>query len=529
MESDVSNHSHHRASVAIGPLRSDGFLTAPISRLYSALVDLGDNLKQALERLLGSGPVKVEEDGAWIAPLENFQYDVRKKSGAVLLHLWSAEATLVRHVTALLEDGDGRLALKVTRFGRTRASRLEFTKSEREPEYGRLRREQFRSRLMEMLAHQFPDEALSSVTSAADLEHSISGSYIRGTSTGNHPSMAIMAAAPGENAATYDGLLTFGLLWLERSRHLKLRKPIAGLRLFFPQGTGRISAHRLRAFSVEVELYEYDAASWRARRLDPQDVGNIQSWLVPRREYEALLSAARNDIESIRRMNPAAITAEPIPATRDAGLRFRGLLFARCGPGGIFFGVDSEQALNAATRPELQRLVHDLGLHRSPFAAARHHSFYRAQPERWLESMVLADPSRIDPRLDSRFIYAQVPAVSSGDRGIIDLLGVSREGRLTVIELKANEDVHIVTQAIDYWLRVRQHQVQGDFARYGYFPGINLSSHPPLVILVAPSLRFHPTGDILARFLAPELQISRVGLNENWRRGLRVVLRQSLR
>jgi hypothetical protein len=491
-------------------------------------VSLSENLKQALDRLLATGPVKVHENGSWLAPLENFQYEIREKSGAVLLHLWSSDATLVRRVTAVDENTDGHLALKVNRFGRVRVDRLEFIRNDRQPEMGQLRREQFRSRLVEMLAQQFPDETVSSLTSAPDLEHSLSGSYIRGISVGKHRAMALMAAAPGENSATYDGLLTFGLLWLDRSRHYKLRKHLAGLRLFSPEGAGNVIAHRLRAFSEDVEPYVYNPASWLLRRIDPQDGGNIKSWLLPRREYESILAAAQNEIDSIRRLNSAAITAEPIPGTPDVALRFRGLLFARCGPEGAFFGVGSEQSLIPATQHELERLVRDLELYRSPLATARQHPLYRAQAERWLESMVLADPSRIEPRLDSRFVYAQVPAISAGDRGIIDLLGMNHDGRLVVIELKANEDVHLVMQGIDYWLRVRQHQIQGDFLRYGYFPGTALSTKPPLVLLVAPSLRFHPAGDVVARFLIPEIEISRVGLNENWRRSLRVILRQSI-
>ena len=46
-------------------------------------------------------------------------------------------------------------------------------------------------------------------------------------------------------------------------------------------------------------------------------------------------------------------------------------------------------------------------------------------------------------------------------------------------------------QAVDYWLRVRRHQREGDFQRYGYFAGIELDPQPPLVWLVAPGLRFH--------------------------------------
>jgi hypothetical protein len=210
-------------------------------------------------------------------------------------------------------------------------------------------------------------------------------------------------------------------------------------------------------------------------------------------------------------------------------LRFRGLRFARWGEARVFFGIDSEQELTPATWPELQRMLRTFEIHRSPLADSSQHPLYRAQAERWLESQVIADPARIDARLDARFLYSQVPAISAGDRGIMDLLGVTREGRLMVIELKASEDVQLVMQAFDYWLRVRHHQQQEDFPRYGYFPGMNISSEPPLLLLVAPSLQFHPAGDVLARCLIGDIEMYRVGLNENWRRGLRVILRQTLR
>jgi hypothetical protein len=53
-----------------------------------------------------------------------------------------------------------------------------------------------------------------------------------------------------------------------------------------------------------------------------------------------------------------------------------------------------------------------------------------------------------------------------------------------------------------------------------------LQQSSPLVYLVAPALRFHPTTDDLLKYLSPELEIVRVGLAESWRRGLRVVMRQ---
>jgi len=140
--------------------------------------------------------------------------------------------------------------------------------------------------------------------------------------------------------------------------------------------------------------------------------------------------------------------------------------------------------------------------------------------------MVAADLARIEARLNPKQIYTQVPAFSSGDRGIIDLLGATRDGRLAVLELKAFEDIHLVMQAVDYWLRVRWHHDQDDFRRFGYFPDTPLKAKPPLLYLVAPGFRFHPAIDIVLRYLSPEIEVVRVALAENWRRSLRVVFRQ---
>jgi hypothetical protein len=54
-----------------------------------------------------------------------------------------------------------------------------------------------------------------------------------------------------------------------------------------------------------------------------------------------------------------------------------------------------------------------------------------------------------------------------------------------------------------------------------------LDPRPPLLFLVAPSLRFHAAMDVLLPFLKDEIEVCRVGVSESWRRGLKVVLRQN--
>lgn len=141
-------------------------------------------------------------------------------------------------------------------------------------------------------------------------------------------------------------------------------------------------------------------------------------------------------------------------------------------------------------------------------------------------ALVHEDVTRVDAALDARFVYTQVFAHAGGEPGILDLLTVTRSGRLAILELKASEHIHLPLQAAGYWLRIRRHLEQRDFVRYGYSPGIELQAAPPLVYLVAPALRFHPSTDTLLRFLSTELESTRGGLAESWPRGLRVVIRQ---
>ena len=54
---------------------------------------------------------------------------------------------------------------------------------------------------------------------------------------------------------------------------------------------------------------------------------------------------------------------------------------------------------------------------------------------------------------------------------MIDVLALTHENRLAVIELKADEDIHLPLQGVDYWSRVAWHQERGEFRKFGYFPG----------------------------------------------------------
>ena len=169
-------------------------------------------------------------------------------------------------------DAD-RLALEVARFSRPRPDHLEFVSAPASRAPGRVLREQFCARFRDLLARQFPDDELASLTAAADLKHSLSGNYARGILRADSRAWAVLGAAPGENAATYDGLLTFGLLWLSRARQLARgqvdRRPAPVL------------SRRARAASPHTACKRCRNRAWSRCMNTTQRVGARGAWIRP--------------------------------------------------------------------------------------------------------------------------------------------------------------------------------------------------------------------------------------------------------
>ncbi|MBI3406339.1 MAG: hypothetical protein HY046_12870 [Acidobacteria bacterium] len=487
-----------------------------------------NSLSTALAHLNAQGAVEVFEQGQFQAQLAGFQHELRVQGARVLLHLWSEDGNVVRQVVGIVEQRPGRMVLEVLRFGQKKPSRMEFLSKDSQRAHERLTREKFRARFRQFLQQHFPDEKIESLTAAPDLEHSFSGNYARGLMSRGGSQWAVLAAPPAELPATIEGALSFGLIWLDWVRQQATRRVVAGLRVFVPDDSTAGIAFRLQALckTPAVELYGYSNTTWSLRRVSISDSGNVSTWLTPHREVQRTLDAARADVEKIIALAPDAIDSVVPPGTKEVALRFRGLEFARWKNGAIEFGLPEERKLfHPAKWESLKKLVRRLEKYRSPAAKDLTHPLFRVQAERWLETLLLADSARIDARLNPQFLYSQVPAFSSKDRGVLDLLGMTRSGRLVVIEIKASQDLHLPLQAADYWLRVRAHQLAGDFQRHGYFTGAELQAVPPLLYLVAPGFQFHPSSDAILRYLSPEIEVTRIGLNENWRRGIQVIFR----
>ena len=491
------------------------------------------SLHQAIAELASAGNAEIHESGEWLAELAAFRWEIRYEGRNPLLHLWSDERNLTRRVLDIKEQSPFRIVLEVQRFGRSKPSRLELIRPEAPRTPVRVAREKFRLALRRILEKNFPDARLESLTAAANLKDSFSDVYVRGSLLENKSSWAVFAVRPGESSATIKNSLAYGILWLDWLRGHSTRHAVEGLRLIVPEESSALISERVLGLcaSAPTEIYEFIEREGRLRRVEPAE-GNLESWLIPRSERESLLNqalAAAAGIHALApHLSPAGddITARIVPGGLEAALAFRGLEFARYSRDGFFFGLNDRRVrMHEGNQKALDDLIVKLDLHRNLLAGDQNHPLYRAAPERWIETLVLSNPMKLDPQLDPHHLYSQVPALGQ-DRGVIDLLGATRRGRLVVMELKASEDVQLPIQALDYWLRIRRHQVTGDLQRCGYFPGVELSPEPPLVWLIAPGLRFHSACEILPKYLLPEIHITRIGLAEAWRQGIRVVYRQ---
>ena len=81
-------------------------------------------------------------------------------------------------------------------------------------------------------------------------------------------------------------------------------------------------------------------------------------------------------------------------------------------------------------------------------------------------------------------------------------------------------------QALDYWLAVERHRKAGDFEMNGYFEGIPIRDEPAILAMVAPLLSFHRNFDRQLALLAPTVPVLQIGLNQSWKKEIKVLRRK---
>ncbi len=495
-----------------------------------------------------SGAV-VLEDGAVAFDLAHAKYSISGEHNKCLLHLWSAERNTVRRVLDA-EVKNGMLRLAVQRLGQSRPTKLEICqeRDRRSPSAKKAARAAYEAKLRRALERHFPGFAITRLTSGVDLEKSFGPIYARGVLRRGQTAFAVLGVNGSETQASIDASLTFGILWMDVCRESSqvsqnrrdLGHPdclVEGLILFVPASCSSLVRERmanLNRAAAKWRLFEFDERQDAVVEVDCTDRGNVATRLVHATNETAALDRFAESIARVRAVLPNCEVAVLSPV--EISLRWRGLEFARARMGAeeitfrsrqeIVFGVGAEERVledrNWALFVQLLTALRDA---RHPYGP-RQDRLFRMHPERWLESLVRADVSVIDERLETESAYSQVPAFSAADRAMIDVLTLTRDARLAVVELKADEDIHLPLQGLDYWARVECHHARGEFLKFGYFGGRELAGDSPLLFLVAPALHVHPATDVLLRYISPEIEWAFVGIDERWREGVKVVFRK---
>ena len=503
-------------------------------------------LARALEGFLADNPrACVVEDGAVLFEMARSRWSLDASSGRCVLQLWNEERNLLRTVVGLRERRDS-LRLEVTRFGQARPQVLHLSpdRDRRTPSAREAGRKQYVGLLERVLPRVFPDLIPGEMFAAADLEHSFGPAYVRGTLGRGQTVWALVAINGDESQSSVDGILTVGVLWMERVRQgAGGRRVVEGLKLIVPPGMGGTVRERLAWMhpgAAKWEMWEFDELREELTESQPASLGNASAELGFAFDAAAAVQRSQPAVERVLGMLAPGDRQRVEVLARSAtemSFRLHGLEFARARHGvsaasfaredRITFGAGaSETPLNEDTEPMLRELTGRLFASRHSRGGARD-PLYRMQPERWLESELRRDLAEIESTLMPEPVYTQVPALASADRGMLDLLGVTRDGRLAVLELKASEDLHMPLQGLDYWIRVRALHADGAFTRAGYFPGVALSPEPPLLYFIVPALRVHSTVDALLRHLSPEVEWRLLALDEKWRERRRVIFRKS--
>ena len=506
----------------------------------------------ALEAFLAeyAGAV-VLEDGKVLFDMREAKYSLSTEHGRCTLHLWGEQRNLVRRVVGA-ELRAKTLRLSVMRFGHAKATLLEVAgdRDRRTPSTREQTRLRYVKVLERALGRQFPEWTCDGFRTGMDLEKSFGPAYARGMLVRGQKAWAVIGVNEEESLATIDGVLTFGILWLQVCREAATKRVVQGLKVVAPRGMATLTLSRmawLRGAKEEWELWELDERAEEMEQRDAEDQGNLTTRLVhaphEERARERFAESAARVMELVPE-HSRAVVEQRLRSGYELAFLLHGLEFARVrirASGESFNRVEeitfgagaNETPLNEESEEALRELVLRLCERRRAMGDKRD-VLYRMQPERWLEGELRRDLSLLDEKLSSGKVYAQVPAFAGGDRGMLDLLSVSEDARLAVIEVKADEDPQLALQGLDYWVRVRWHHAQnpdaasglGEFQRHGYFGGVRLSEAAPRLLLVAPSLRIHPAVEIVLRHLSARVEWTLVALDERWRSGVRVVWRK---
>ncbi|PYV88217.1 MAG: hypothetical protein DMG05_15965 [Acidobacteria bacterium] len=488
--------------------------------------------KEEIEQFALSLPAPaLYQDGLKIGLLEELNFTLGFLGHRLLLCFQLRSRQVKRKIVDVRRQGSECLEIQAGHLNLSELFEIRSVEGATPLNFFKESRKKFQKYVEQLILRNFPKAKIIKSVVHTDLEHSISGKYVRLLFISGRNRWAALAANPLEDQSTLDGILSNGLIWRE---HLKLQesRPVGKLLLVVPVERGHVLKSRLRwirGAGKEIYLMEMDTEKDSLVHVDIKDSGNVDTLLTqvyslgPRIDLAQTETFKRVMSLASQHINPVLRTGSNCVSFRIRGLEFASLHVGSAGK--LTFGVGKQEPVDTASDwNELKRLVDRIIGERQATPKSRRNLFYRLQAERWLESLIVPAIQIIDTELNPHHVYPQVPAFWGADRGMIDILGVTKPGRLAVLELKVNADIELPMQGLDYWLRVRWHQLRDEFSRKGYFHDVELSTDPPLLYFVSPQFCYHNTFPKIVKYIDPSIPMIEVGINENWRAGIQVVM-----
>ena len=499
--------------------------------IHSAIVFDLSQIKYEFERFLLGGEFDLFEDDRALAKTDAAHSTAEFSYGKLILSCWGDGWSRSWRVISC-EISPERLTIKCAKQMGLKRCALTLSRGAGVRQAAQARKEFARNLAAMIEANLLGIRVEKAVTARNDRSH-LSGVHARLVIRDRGKRLAGIGVSESELQPNVDAALAAGLTWLDELR--RRSGSVDGLMIFAPRCD--TIAIRLTGISLatKVSLFRIDETKGTIESVSPFDQGDLNDSFrkAARRAHWPRPGMLPPDcamlVESVRRLAPDQIEAHHRGPW--VSLSIRGLEVARVwiNRRRVEFGIgEARLKLDHRNEQELDRLIQETISRRRPESELRNEMMFRFQPERWLESIISRDVTALDSTLDPRFVYSQVPTYRGEQRTFIDLLAVTREGRLVVMELKVSEETEFPFQALDYWLRVEWHRSRGDFHRRGYFEGLSLVDAPPLLYLVAPLFRFHETTKLIATSIHQRVPVYRIGINEDWRRGVKVLLRERL-
>jgi hypothetical protein len=478
----------------------------------------------------------VRDGGAPLA-LENREFDFSIAHRRLIFSSWTETGSRSWRITAWEWTGE-KLVLEASRRMGADVATLELVPraSAKAITASIAAARQARCERLAQIASEFLSGAkIERVVLSPGMRRDQPGRYARIVLRRPHERLAATATVAQSDARNVDSLFSSALLWFNRVRQSPKRPFIQRLLMIVEHQVLEAARQRHVLLRDElrrvIELHEIDE-EWR--QLEPvSSLERKHLWRKRLARFPPVTEAETTErAQEIIARAPHAI--DVVVSRHGQTLRYHGLPFARLrrvlDRDRVWFGIEGSRRrlLDEYHAPDWAKLFHDLENYRQEACRDRRHWLYRAAGEAWLESILRRDISKLDPGLIVAPLHAQFRTSHGGPTGArpIDLLALRHDGRLVVIELKVNEDREHVFQGVDYWRRVEAHRRRGHISAAKLFGEREISDESPLVYLVAPTLRFHRSFATLSKTIAPDVEIYRFDINEDWRGGVRVVRRE---